>query len=92
MPAAMITKTGFAIVHFSFFTADRPPTHIFAARLTKTGIFYRFIPFVPLEYFIIIQDHIIKHKMFAAGAPFFVEKHENRTAGLQMIARLLKNC
>lgn len=30
-----------------------------------------------LEYFIIIQDHIIKHKMFAFGAVFFVEKHEN---------------
>ena len=53
---------------------------------------YVFNPAAKLAYFIIIQDHIIKHKMFAAGAPFFVEKHENRTAGLQMIARLLKNC
>lgn len=45
-----------------------------------------------LEYFIIIQDHIIKHKMFAAYALFFVEKHENTTAAWPTIAKRLENC
>ena len=45
-----------------------------------------------LEYFIIIQDHIIKHKMFAARALFFVEKHENTTAVRPTIAKRLGNC
>lgn len=45
-----------------------------------------------LEYFIIIQDHIIKHKMFAAHALFFVEKHENLTTMRPTIAKRSENC
>lgn len=45
-----------------------------------------------LEYFIIIQDHIIKHKMFAAHALFFVEKHENPVTVRPTIAKRLENC
>ncbi len=45
-----------------------------------------------LEYFIIIQDHIIKHKMFASGAVFFVEKHENITTTCPAIANRTENC
>lgn len=52
---------------------------------------YVFNPAAKLAYFIIIQDHIIKHKMFAMATLFFVEKHENRIAGRQMIARRQKN-
>ena len=38
---------------------------------------YTFNPLCLLEYFIIIQERIRKHKMFAWRTPFFVEKHEN---------------
>lgn len=44
-----------------------------------------------LEYFIIIQDHIIKHKMFAAHTLFFVEKHENAITARPTIAKQPEN-
>ena len=44
------------------------------------------------EYSFIIQERIIKHKMFAVQVCFFVEKHENPNGVRVMIAKCRENC